>query len=90
MLFCGFTPTFTVHVPVSVFRMNNQDNDLSFEEALIQLERVVAQLEKPDLPLKESVKHFEQGLRLSRYCSQILEQAELRVEHVKQNDTPTL
>ncbi|AXI99396.1 Exodeoxyribonuclease VII small subunit [Cyclonatronum proteinivorum] len=70
--------------------MSTKDKDLSFEEALIQLEQVVAQLEKPDQPLKESVKHFEQGLKLSRYCNQILEQAELRVEHVKQNDTSSL
>lgn len=70
--------------------MSKQEDDLSFEEALIQLERVVVQLEKPDLPLKDSVRYFEQGLRLSRYCNEILEQAELRVEHVKQTDTPTI
>ncbi|MCC5935132.1 MAG: exodeoxyribonuclease VII small subunit [Candidatus Cyclonatronum sp.] len=67
--------------------MTEQNKDLSFEEALSRLEQVVVQLEKPDLPLKESVEYFERGLKLSRYCSQILEQAELQVEQVKQNDT---
>ncbi len=54
--------------------------DLSFEEALQQLEQTVAQLEAGDLTLEESLALFEQGQKLSAYCQSVLEQAQLRVE----------
>lgn len=51
-----------------------------FEEALNKLEKIVATLEKGDLPLEESLKLFEEGIRLSRSCNQKLDEAEKRVE----------
>ncbi|MCH8569608.1 MAG: exodeoxyribonuclease VII small subunit [Balneolales bacterium] len=66
--------------------MAKADKDMRFEEALSRLENIVQQLEQSELPLEESVKQFEEGLRLSRYCSKILETAELRVEQIKQSD----
>ncbi len=51
-----------------------------FEEALNKLEKVVSRLEKGDIPLEESLKLFEEGVRLSRFCSQRLDEAERRVE----------
>lgn len=51
-----------------------------FEEALNKLEKVVSRLEKGDIPLEESLKLFEEGVRLSRFCNQRLEEAEKRVE----------
>jgi exodeoxyribonuclease VII small subunit len=51
-----------------------------FEEALNKLEKIVSKLEKGDIPLEESLKLFEEGIRLSRLCSQKLDEAEKRVE----------
>jgi len=51
-----------------------------FEEALNKLEKVVSRLEKGDIPLEESLKLFEEGVRLSRFCNQRLDEAERRVE----------
>ena len=51
-----------------------------FEDALQKLEKVVSKLEEGDIPLEESLKLFEEGIRLSRFCSQKLEEAEKRVE----------
>jgi len=51
-----------------------------FEDALIKLEKIVSKLEEGDLPLEESLRLFEEGIRLSRFCNQKLDEAEKRVE----------
>lgn len=51
-----------------------------FEDALGRLEKVVSKLEQGDISLEESLKLFEEGIRLSRYCNQKLDEAEKRVE----------
>jgi exodeoxyribonuclease VII small subunit len=51
-----------------------------FEEALNKLEKIVSKLEKGDIPLDESLKLFEEGVRLSRWCNHKLDEAERRVE----------
>lgn len=52
----------------------------SFEESLKELEQIVAQLEEGDLPLEDSLKLFEDGVRLSRECRERLTAAERRIE----------
>ena len=52
----------------------------SFEEALQQLEQIVQRLEKGELPLEESLKLYEEGIRLSRLCHGKLEEAEGKIE----------
>jgi exodeoxyribonuclease VII small subunit len=52
----------------------------NFEASLAALEKVVRELERGDLPLEESLKLFEQGVKLSRECQERLNQAERRVE----------
>src|SRR5690348_17762795 len=51
-----------------------------FEDCLQQLEKIVEQLEKGDLPLEKSLQLFEEGVRLSNSCRQELEAAEGKVE----------
>ncbi len=51
-----------------------------FEDTLHKLEKIVSRLEEGDLPLEESLKLFEEGIRLSRFCEQKLDEAEKRVE----------
>jgi exodeoxyribonuclease VII small subunit len=52
----------------------------SFEAGLEELERIVKELEKGDLPLEQSLALFEAGMRLSSDCKRQLEEAESRVE----------
>jgi exodeoxyribonuclease VII small subunit len=52
----------------------------NFEEKLTSLEAVVERLERGDLSLDESVKLFEEGVKLSNACKQELEQAEGRIQ----------
>lgn len=52
----------------------------TFEENVKQLEAIVAQLERGDLPLEDSIKLFEEGMRLSTACKEQLETAEGKVQ----------
>lgn len=65
---------------VGYLLMNDELLELSFEEALGELEETVAQLEAGDLTLEESLALFERGQRLSAHCNALLDKAELRVE----------
>lgn len=56
-----------------------EENKIDFEEAMIKLEQIANELEKGNLTLDDSVKKFEEGMELSKQCSQILEQAEKRI-----------
>ena len=58
---------------------------VKFEKAMARLEAIVGELEKGDLPLDESLKIFEEGIRLSKNCLKILEDAEHRVEVLVQD-----
>jgi exodeoxyribonuclease VII small subunit len=51
-----------------------------FEDALNKLEKIVSKLEEGDIPLEESLKLFEEGIRLSRFCNHKLDEAEKKVE----------
>jgi len=53
---------------------------VKFEQAMARLEAIVGELEKGELPLDESLKIFEEGIRLSKSCLKILEDAERKVE----------
>jgi exodeoxyribonuclease VII small subunit len=52
----------------------------SFEAALKELETIVKQMESGEAKLEESLQLFERGIKLSRYCSQKLEEAEKKIE----------
>ncbi len=51
-----------------------------FEEALGRLENIVRKMEAGDMTLEESLKAFEEGIKLARLCSRRLDEAERRVE----------
>jgi exodeoxyribonuclease VII small subunit len=51
-----------------------------FEKAFQQLESIVKRLESEELPLDEALQLFEQGIGLSRFCNQKLEEVEKKIE----------
>jgi exodeoxyribonuclease VII small subunit len=64
------------------FSMNDDFGHLThlrYEDAYAKLEKIVAQLETSSLPLDESLRLFEEGQKLSAYCQQLLDKAELQV-----------
>jgi len=62
----------------------------SFESALHALERAVAQLESGELPLEESLRCFEQGVKSAGRCREALQSVETRVELLLKDQEGTL
>ncbi len=62
----------------------------TFEASLNELERIVKQLEDGDLALEESLKLFEDGIRLSRECRERLANAERRIEVLMKGSDGTI
>ena len=54
--------------------------NLKFEDAMARLEEIVNGLEKGDLSLDKSLKMFEEGIRLSKSCLKMLDEAQQKVE----------
>lgn len=64
-------------------------DELGFEEALEQLEQIVAELEAGELPLQEALDKFEQGMKLKQFCEQKLAEAEVRIERYVESQPQT-
>ena len=62
------------------FRSMARTRANEFEKAFQQLEKIVQRLEAEELPLDESLQLFEEGIRLSRFCNQKLEEVEKKIE----------
>ncbi|MGC6517241.1 MAG: exodeoxyribonuclease VII small subunit [Candidatus Puniceispirillaceae bacterium] len=56
--------------------------ELSFEEALRQLEEIVSTLERGDISLDEAIAAYEKGTVLKQHCQKRLEEARLKVEKI--------
>ena len=58
----------------------------TFESQMEELEKIVAELEKGDLNLDKSVEKFEEGIKISKECNKMLEDAEKRITILVNND----
>ena len=58
------------------------EDDFSFETGLKKLSKIVEELENEEVSLEESIKKFEDGVKISKKCSEILEKAEMRIKKV--------
>ncbi|KPV43260.1 hypothetical protein AN477_13550 [Alicyclobacillus ferrooxydans] len=67
--------------------MGEQFNpDLTFEQAMKQLEETVRKLESGDLPLGESIDQYKQAMSLVQFCRQQLDKAELEIVQLIEQD----
>ena len=57
----------------------------TFEQSMKQLERIVQELEGGDLPLEKAIKKFEEGMKLTKFCSQKLDDTEKKVSILLKN-----
>ncbi|MBR2241307.1 MAG: exodeoxyribonuclease VII small subunit [Clostridia bacterium] len=57
----------------------SEKESLNFEDAMKKLEEIATELEKNDLDLDSSVSKFEEGMKLSKQCSKMLEDAEKKI-----------
>jgi len=51
----------------------------TFEKAMDKLEKIVQELESIDLPLEQAIKKFEEGVQLSKFCSDKLDETEKKI-----------
>ncbi len=51
----------------------------NFEQSLQQLEQIVNELEKGDLPIEKALKKFEEGMALSKFCAEKLDETEQKI-----------
>ncbi|MEQ9036859.1 MAG: exodeoxyribonuclease VII small subunit [Silicimonas sp.] len=61
---------------------DKQVGEMSFEEAMKELESVVAKLESGDVPLEDSIKLYERGAALKEHCQKKLSEAEEKVAQI--------
>ena len=59
---------------------------ITFEEAIENLEKIVSELETGKLSLDDSVKKFEDGMKLSKYCNETLNKAEKEITILLEKD----
>jgi exodeoxyribonuclease VII small subunit len=59
----------------------------TFEQSLKQLEQIVVELESGELSLEQAIKKFEEGMELSKFCSQKLEETERKITLLVQNSS---
>ena len=58
----------------------------SFEDCVKKLEEIVEKLEEPEIPLEQSLKLFEEGITIARFCEKKLTEAEGKVEALMKSD----
>ena len=65
--------------------MSDDNTELSFEDALNQLETIVTELESGGLPLEQALEKFEVAMRLKKQCEDLLAKAEARIEELTED-----
>ena len=64
----------------------NKKKDISFEEAMKDLEKIVEELNNGDLDLEKAINAYEKGIVLKNICEEKLKNAKERVEKIKPDD----
>jgi len=59
--------------------------EIKFEEAIKKLEKIVSELEKGELSLDEALKKYQEGIEMSRVCSQKLDNAKKKIDALSKN-----
>lgn len=54
--------------------------ELAFEDALLNLEKIVRELESGEIPLEQAISRFQEGMKLAKICREKLDQAEQKIE----------
>ncbi len=62
--------------------MEAQKEKMTFETAVAELEKIVEEMEKGNLPLERSLELYERGVRYTAYCKKELKRAQLKLEEL--------
>ena len=64
----------------------SENENITFEDALAELEDIVHELEESGLTLEDALLKFETGVKLSRLCNKELDDAEMRIEQLTEGE----
>ncbi|WP_027407743.1 exodeoxyribonuclease VII small subunit [Anoxybacteroides tepidamans] len=64
----------------------SEEKELTFEEAMKQLEEIVEKLEEGNVPLEQAISFFQEGMKLSKWCHDKLQHAEKQMEYILRED----
>lgn len=67
----------------------SERTDLSFEDAMTELENIVEAMEGEELPLEELIARYETGSHLLKHCNAVLTNARKRIELITLSDRPS-
>lgn len=65
-------------------------DELTFEQALAQLESIVTAIEQGKIGLQDSIAEYEKGVKLLRRCRAVLADAEMKIQHLQVAEDGTL
>ncbi|SDQ51631.1 Exodeoxyribonuclease VII small subunit [Virgibacillus subterraneus] len=60
----------------------DKENNISFEEAMVQLEKIVGKLEEGDVPLEKAITYYQEGMKLSKVCSDKLSNVQEKMTQI--------
>ncbi len=66
--------------------MKNNEKDLTFEEALKDLEEIVDDLNNSDMELEKAIEAYEKGVKLKKICEEKLKSAQERIEIIEKKE----
>jgi exodeoxyribonuclease VII small subunit len=70
--------------------LKQKKTEKSFEESFIRLEKILEKLESEDVTLEETIKLYEEGLTLTKFCYEKLNNAELRIKEINKTNKGNL
>lgn len=69
-------------------KQKDEVSKLTFEQAIGQLKGIVDRIEQGEIPLQDSLEQYEKGMALIKYCRDILQKAEKRIEKISKEEPP--
>ena len=67
-------------------KQSGDELDLSFEQALANLEEIIQRMESGEAPLDSLVNHYETGIRMLKFYRSKIEGAEMKIKEVQEKD----
>ncbi|AGT32732.1 exodeoxyribonuclease VII small subunit [Geobacillus genomosp. 3] len=64
----------------------SEEKEMTFEEAMKQLEAIVEKLEEGNVPLEDAIAFFQEGMKLSKLCHDKLQHVEKQLEYMLRED----
>lgn len=67
----------------------SKKKELTFEESMAHIEKIVEQLEAGDVPLEKAIELYKEGMEFSKICSDKLQHIEEQIHHLTEKDVET-